>query len=57
MSRTNWLFPRRKERREEAKIRQAEYDALPTVDKISRTVSSPGNSRRQFKRFAAGAQQ
>lgn len=46
-------FPHRyKQRQVEAAIRQEEYDVLSTVQKISRTVDSPGNSRRQFKRFA-----
>ena len=56
MSRTNWRFPRRKQRRIEAAERQTYYDGLTAVDKIASAVSSPGNSRRQFKRFADAAE-
>jgi len=40
-----------KERREEAGIRQAEYDALSTEQKIARAEARPGNSLKELRRL------
>lgn len=50
-SRTNWRFPRRKERREQAAVRQAEYDALSTEQKIARAEGRRGNSKKELTRL------
>ena len=52
-SRTNWLFPRVKERREQAAIRQEEYDALSTEQKIARARSRRGDSMKELERLRA----
>ena len=36
---------------DEAKIRQAEYDALSPGQKLDRTMQAPGKSARQVKRL------
>jgi len=53
MSRTNWLFPRRKSRRVEAEIRQEEYESLTTEQKVARAVSRRGNSEKELGRLGA----
>lgn len=55
MSRTNWRFPRRKERREQAAIRQAEYNALSTGEKIARARSRRGSSKKEITRLEEAA--
>jgi hypothetical protein len=42
---------RRKERQEQAAIRQAEYDALSTEQKIARAKSRRGNSKKELARL------
>jgi len=42
-----------KQRREEAEIRQAEYDALTPEQKIARAMASPGSSKRELIRLNA----
>lgn len=42
---------RRKQRREEAAIRQAEYDALTPEQKIARAESRRGNSLKERRRL------
>lgn len=45
-------FPdRRKQRADEAAVRQAEYDALTKEQKIARAESRPGNSLRELRRL------
>lgn len=51
MSRTNWRWARRKERQVEAQIRQEEYDALSTPDKIAQAHARPGQSKRELIRL------
>ncbi len=51
-SRTDWLWPRRKARREEAVIRQEEYDALSKDEKIGRALNRRGNSTKELKGLA-----
>lgn len=42
---------RRKQRQEEAAIRQAEYSALTTEQKIVRAESRRGNSKKELRRL------
>lgn len=42
---------RRKERQEQAAIRQAEYDALTTEQKIDRARARRGNSKKELRRL------
>ena len=51
MSRTTWLWPRRKARQAEAIVRQDEYDALTSDQKIARAESRPGNSKKELGRL------
>lgn len=44
---------RRKERQEQAAIRQAEYDALTREQKIARVKSRRGNNKRELIRLNA----
>lgn len=45
-------FPdRRKQRAEEAAIRQTEYNALSKEERIARAQSRPGNSLRELRRL------
>ena len=44
---------RRQKRREEAAIRQAEYDALTPEQKIARAMSRRGRSKRELIRLNA----
>lgn len=53
MSRTNWLYLRRKSRRVEAKIRQEEYDGLTSEQKVARAESRRGNSEKELGRLGA----
>ena len=46
---------RRQRRREEAEIRQAEYDALTIEQKIARAKGRPGDSRKEIKRLREAA--
>ncbi len=47
-------FPhRRDQRREEAEVRQAEYDALTSEQKVARAMTSPGRSKRELIRLNA----
>lgn len=43
----------RKDRQEQAKIRQAEYDGLSTAKKIARAEARPGNSTKELRRLRA----
>jgi len=43
--------PRRDQRRADANLRQTEYDALTTDEKIARTKSRRGNSARELRRL------
>lgn len=42
---------RKDARREQAAVRQAEYNALSTEDKIARAEARPGNSKRELERL------
>lgn len=42
---------RRKDRQEQASVRQAEYDALTREQKIARAMSRRGNSARELYRL------
>jgi hypothetical protein len=53
LSRTDWRFPRRKQRREEAAERQAYHDTLSTEDKIAVAKSRRGNSAKEIARLEA----
>ena len=44
---------RREQRRKEAAVRQAEYDALTKEQKIARAMASPGRSKRELIRLGA----
>jgi hypothetical protein len=44
---------RRKQRAEEAAVRQAEYDALTPEQKVARAQAAPGNSKRELIRLNA----
>lgn len=44
-------------KREEAAVRQAEYDALSIEDKITRVKSRPGNSTKELKRLSCRCEQ
>lgn len=44
---------RRKERQEQAAVRQAEYDALSVEQKIARAEGRPGNSEKELRRLYA----
>jgi Spy/CpxP family protein refolding chaperone len=44
---------RRKQRREEAEVRQAEYDALTPEQKVARVKTRPGNNKRELIRLNA----
>lgn len=47
-------FPdRRAQRRVEAEVRQAEYDALSPEQKVARAMASPGHSKRELIRLNA----
>ncbi len=50
-SRTDWRFPRRKERREQAAIRQTEYDSLTNAQKITRAEGRRGESQKELARL------
>ena len=41
----------RKQKREEAEIRQKEYNSLTTEQKIARAKGRPGESKRELKRL------
>lgn len=41
----------RKQRQEEAAVRQAEYDALTREQKIARAMSRRGNSAKELRRL------
>ncbi len=41
----------RKQKQEEAAVRQAEYDALTTEQKIARAQSRRGNSAKELRRL------
>jgi hypothetical protein len=41
----------RKQRQEEAAVRQAEYDALTREQKIARAMSRRGNSSKELRRL------
>jgi len=51
VSRTNWTFPRRKERQEESVERQEYYDSLTVAQKITVVESRRGNSKKELKRL------
>ena len=53
MSRTDWKFPRRKQRRAEAIERQKYYDGLTMTLKIAQCVSRRGNSKKELARLRA----
>ena len=46
---------RKQIRKEEAAVRQAEYDALSTVEKVQRAHGRRGNSERELTRLYARA--
>ena len=45
----------RKQRKEEAAVRQSEYDSLTTDQKIERARSRRGNSKREIERLTGDA--
>lgn len=51
MAKRNKFRVRVEKRREEAKARQAAYDALTIEEKIAKAKSAPGNSKRQLRRL------
>ena len=51
--RNNWRWPRRKERQEEAILRQASYDTLPLLTKISRAEGRRGESKKELAKLRA----
>lgn len=50
-SRTNWLFPRRKQRQEEAIERQEYYDSLLITERITIAINRRGNSKKELKKL------
>lgn len=49
-------FPnRRAQRRVEAEVRQAEYDAMSTMHKVARCLVRRGNSKKELARIKAAA--
>lgn len=53
MSRTDWRFTRRKERRAEAIERQTYYDGLTMVEKMAQCVIRRGESKKELARLRA----
>ena len=51
--RNNWRWPRRAERRSEAILRQASYDTLPLLTKISRAEGHRGESKKELAKLRA----
>lgn len=51
--RNNWRWPRRKERREEAVLRQDYYNTLPLSIKISRAEGHRGESKKELAKLRA----
>lgn len=51
MSRNNWTFPRRKQRKKEAAERQAYYDSLSVGMKLVLCDSRRGESKKERNRL------
>lgn len=51
MSRTNWLYLRRKSRRVEAVERQVHYDTLTLEQRMALVNNRRGVSKKEFKRL------
>ena len=51
MSRVNWQFPRRRERREQAAVRQTEYEALSLNQKLDRCDQRRGESKKERRKL------